>query len=529
MRETGMYGFILETSFLSAGAMPLSRPLLLLLSLALLVGCDPPNPTSPAPPPPSATAEAEKAEAEKLEETWDALFMNDTKVGYTHTVTTAEGADHQQRRHQSASHITLQRYGQQTKQTITYGCLESAQGELLEFDTKMVAGPTPSRATGQVVKDKLMLSIESAGKITTEEIAWNASYRGFFGDQQSLKEQPMKPGEERTFKMLMPLFNQVVEVTFTAQQVESTFVLQQRRDLLRIDSVMKTSQADIRTVYWTDDQGEVIKVWFPGVNQTSYRSTKDFCLKPSEATDFDLGLDTTVKVAKPLTEPHATKRIAYRVGLKYEDPAEVFASGGSQTVIPIDDRHATIVVRSVRPPFADPPPKEDPPIDADKAPNNSIQSDDARVVQMAQRIAAGEDRPVLVAFAMEQAVHDSITQKNFSQAFATAAEVAKSLEGDCTEHAVLLAALCRARGLPSRVAMGLIYYPQQQSFAYHMWTETWITDRWVPLDATLGRGGIGAAHLKIAHSNMEGSGAFASFLPVVRVLGQLELEIEKVE
>ena len=67
-------------------------------------------------------------------------------------------------------------------------------------------------------------------------------------------------------------------------------------------------------------------------------------------------------------------------------------------------------------------------------------------------------------------------------------EVARSLEGDCTEHAVLLAALCRARKIPARVAFGLVYYPPQKGFAYHMWNEVWIADRWIPLDATLGHG-----------------------------------------
>jgi hypothetical protein len=58
-----------------------------------------------------------------------------------------------------------------------------------------------------------------------------------------------------------------------------------------------------------------------------------------------------------------------------------------------------------------------------------------------------------------------------------------------------------------------------------MWTEVWIEDRWVPLDGTLGRGGIGAGHLTLAHSNLKGAGPYAAFLPVFRVLGQLELEI----
>jgi transglutaminase-like putative cysteine protease len=62
-----------------------------------------------------------------------------------------------------------------------------------------------------------------------------------------------------------------------------------------------------------------------------------------------------------------------------------------------------------------------------------------------------------------------------------------------------------------------------------MWTEAWIKDRWIPLDATLGRGGIGAAHLKLAHSNLKGADAYSAFLPVFRVLGQLKLEVVEVE
>ena len=59
--------------------------------------------------------------------------------------------------------------------------------------------------------------------------------------------------------------------------------------------------------------------------------------------------------------------------------------------------------------------------------------------------------------------------------------------------------------------------------------EVWIRDRWVPLDATLGRGGIGAAHLKLADSNLHGAGAFAAMMPVFHVIGQLELEIVDVQ
>ena len=81
---------------------------------------------------------------------------------------------------------------------------------------------------------------------------------------------------------------------------------------------------------------------------------------------------------------------------------------------------------------------------------------------MAQAVAAGESDPWTVACALERHVKTTIRLKNYSTAMATAAEVAQSLEGDCTEHAMLLAALCRARQIPARVAIGLVYYPVRQ-------------------------------------------------------------------
>jgi transglutaminase-like putative cysteine protease len=146
---------------------------------------------------------------------------------------------------------------------------------------------------------------------------------------------------------------------------------------------------------------------------------------------------------------------------------------------------------------------------------------------MARQAAGDETDPARLAIALEKYVHQTIRQKDFATAFATAAEVAQSLQGDCTEHAVLLAALARASGLPARVVMGLVYAAGQQGFAFHMWTEVYLHDHWVPLDATLGQGGIGAAHLTLGHSNLKDG--LASLLPVAQVLGQLKIAVLEIE
>ena len=102
----------------------------------------------------------------------------------------------------------------------------------------------------------------------------------------------------------------------------------------------------------------------------------------------------------------------------------------------------------------------------------------------------------------------TLTESDFSTAFASAA-------------------MARAAKIPAQVAMGLVYY--QKAHACHMWTEVQIDGRWIPLDGTLGKGGIGAAHLKVAHSNLKSASPYAGFLPVLKIIGRLEIEIEEKE
>ena len=160
-----------------------------------------------------------------------------------------------------------------------------------------------------------------------------------------------------------------------------------------------------------------------------------------------------------------------------------------------------------------------------------LQRDDDLVQQHAQKAAGDATDPAQIARRMEQYVQKTLTKKDFSTAMASAGEVAKTLQGDCTEHAVLLAAMLRAKGIPSRVAVGLVYVDSLSAFGGHMWTEANLNGQWIPLDATLGRGGIGAAHIKLSDSSLsdDGPAAISSFAPLMLVIGQLKIDVKSVE
>lgn len=468
------------------------------------------------------------AEDEVGQESWDVYFIQDNRVGYDHT-TEREIQDKGRTllRFEGESQMFVKRFGQPTDFGFRISSLETPDGQVLSLTSEAEAGPQPAVVTGLVEGDKLHLQTMVAGTKTTHEIAWPADARGYFAVNQELKHRPMEPGERRTFKALQPIMNVLATVELAAADYEETELLTGSYKLLRIDCTLDQPGGKLEQTLWANRTGEIMKSYMSAMQMASYRTTKAAALEQTDAT-FDLGKTSTVKLSKPLASPHQAQKIRYRVELAGEDPVSLFVSGATQQVKSTGPNTAEITVEAIGPETPMPAAEAargSPPTDEDREPNNLVQSEDPQIAAMAEKAAGDEKDPWKIAQALESYVHENVKDKNYSTAFASAIEVAESMSGDCTEHAVLLAALARARGIPSRAAIGLVYAPSEQGFAYHMWTEVYVNDRWIPLDATLGKGSIGAAHLKLADSNLKGATAYSSFLPVAKVIGKLKIEV----
>jgi len=163
-------------------------------------------------------------------------------------------------------------------------------------------------------------------------------------------------------------------------------------------------------------------------------------------------------------------------------------------------------------------------------------------IQALGRQAVGDEKnPVLAAHRIESFVRAYITKKDLNIGFASAQETAQSREGDCTEHAVLCAALGRAVGLPTRCVVGLGYIPPGKQeptiadavdedtgiFGFHMWAEAWIgPDQWVPMDAALD--GFDVAHIAIAKTALEEVNPLVDLnTPVLQMMASLKIEVVK--
>ncbi len=104
----------------------------------------------------------------------------------------------------------------------------------------------------------------------------------------------------------------------------------------------------------------------------------------------------------------------------------------------------------------------------------------------------------------------------------SALEVLKQRRGDCNEHTVLFTALARAAGVPTRIAIGIVWSDELEGFYYHAWPEIFLGD-WVWMDPTLGQSIADATHIKLLNGGLE---TWPRLLPY---LGKLEIEVLAVD
>jgi hypothetical protein len=153
-------------------------------------------------------------------------------------------------------------------------------------------------------------------------------------------------------------------------------------------------------------------------------------------------------------------------------------------------------------------------------PNAWVRSDDAQIRHIARGATGGSNvhqSMISLTKFVALAMHGS----NDFIGYADAVTALRTGSGDCTEFAVLLAALARARGIPARIAVGLAYSDRfsgrKDVFSPHMWVQAWDGQRWTSYDAALE--GFDSMHIALGIGDGDPSSVSAQFaaLPRLRI------------
>ncbi|UCF91487.1 MAG: transglutaminase domain-containing protein [Desulfobacterales bacterium] len=150
-------------------------------------------------------------------------------------------------------------------------------------------------------------------------------------------------------------------------------------------------------------------------------------------------------------------------------------------------------------------------------PSPFIQSDHAQIRRLAREIVGADSPgvPLERARKLVDWVHRNI-EKRPVLSLPDALSTLENRRGDCNEHAVLLAALARAAGIPSRVEAGLVYLNDR--FYYHAWNLLYL-GRWITADALFGQLPADVSHIRFT------TGAPQQQLDIIGIIGKVRIRV----
>ncbi len=133
-------------------------------------------------------------------------------------------------------------------------------------------------------------------------------------------------------------------------------------------------------------------------------------------------------------------------------------------------------------------------------PGPMVESDHPAIVAKATEAVGEERNRWKQAVLILNWVHGFL-DRQLCPAVPSALGALRSGTGDCTEHAALFVALCRAVGIPADIRAGVAFVPGH-GFGYHAWVAVHTT-RWVEMDPTWGQDLVDPSHISLVEGTPE--------------------------
>lgn len=479
-------------------------------------------------------APAAEEQVETVRDEWQTLYLQDQKVGYMHVKivrrSTAEGPRYVTTRKEQ---VSLSRGAITMTITQESRVTEDEAGRLISFESERQQGPLTQTTRGEVKGNRLVIT---TGKGSTQQRKTVPVPDGLCPAalDRYTQEKGYEPGTTYSVKVFEPTMADAAEgpkIDIRVGEVEPREIFEVTKWLHRVE-MESDLLAGITGTEWVDDAG---RVWAsrvpigPGLTFKTRRVSREVALQPSDAPE--LMFSTAVEPDKPIENGRRLRRAVLLLkpaGRGAKIPA--LPRGEWQSVEEVEGGTRVTIRRAAPSPegcYSLPYSGEEHAKLLEPTP--WLEVNHPTIKEMAREAVGGEKNALRAARRIEGYVSEEITEKNLSMGFATALETARQKTGDCSEHALLAAALARAAGMPSRVVLGMAYlrHPtgdyRNGAFFYHMWAEVFV-GRWVPIDGALR--GHTATHLALARSDLNRSADLVTIsAPILQVLGSIEVHV----
>lgn len=467
------------------------------------------------------------ARPEVSETDYFAVFMEGKKVGYA--IQSRVVADIKVRTTINMN-VTVSRLGFPITVNTMETHIETIDGKPLGFELVQELSGIPMRVTGTVNEQgSIDITAASMGAEQKSTLDWPSGALMAEGLRLLQLKKGLKQGSTYTAKVFAPSMLQAVDARIQIGPKRNVDLLGRVVALREVTTAMTMPMVgEIVSTSYVDDELRMQKTVMPmmGMQIEMVACAKEFALGQNDVLELINKMFLPSPV--PLEKVGSAKAIAYRLVPIGDANSPMIPSTDNQSVRLGKDGIIVVTVE----PVAAPAGARFPYKGKDKAileamkPTRFLQSDDKRIIKLARRAIGRTKDAAEAAKRIEAFVAKYIDNKNLSVGYASAVEVAASRQGDCTEHAVLTAAMCRAIGIPAQMVTGVAYvddFAGLRGFGGHAWAQAYVGGKWVGLDAAFKgseRGGYDAGHIALA----VGNGNPEDFFVLAKILGQFKID-----
>jgi hypothetical protein len=378
---------------------------------------------------------------------------------------------------------------------------------LSSFDFELRSGLFHFRAKGAFYEKKLTIFVDQ-GSGAEQKISFPFPEAPYFSVAllDAFHAENLQPGESKLFHVFDPVImaQRLVKIVFLGEERISIMGREEMARKVSVDYMGAPQYA------WIGKDGSVLREEGSLGLRLEQAPREEALEKDSLSPAIDLAEAASLPANKVIQ--HADRLKELKIKLKGIEDQDIFLDGDRQT---LREGILTIQKESVPSPSvqgqAGKGPKE---LEKFLGSDLFIQSDHSEIQFQAKEIVSTSDSDRVKAEKLIRWVHEKI-EKRPVLSVPNALDTLQNGVGDCNEHAVLLAALARASGIPTQVEAGLVY--QKGRFYYHAWNVLYL-DRWITADAVMGQFPADVTHIRFVRGTERQ-------VDLIRIIGKLQLEI----
>jgi len=460
-----------------------------------------------------------------MSEDWAEMLINDEKVGYLHTLLERAGETIIGR---EVTYMQIGRGPSAIETMSTTTTRESLDGQPLSMVTFTREGSRTKTQRIEFTDTGANVSTNDGIRSWTREVNLTPGFFLNWGFVRALEKADLAPGESWSCQMYAPdiVLDQLLPTTTTLLGEEERLLEGVEQKILKFEQVLQIGFLPLTVTASTLKDGRLLHLTMPlgGMTITMIGSTEERAR--ASFSPPDLFTDTLIPLNRSIPDDATTTTFLIRSTSGTE---KNLPKSATQSVEELPDATTRVTVQrgqlgseteSIRPvdeAFLQPSPLvdfEDPAILA------LLKGKDLEGLNFAEKTKE-----------LVRIVDNAVAVKSMDLGFATASETAALREGDCTEHALLLAAVSRASGIPSRGATGVVFFLNEEAepfMGYHMWNQLWDGSKWVDVDAAFGTAEPAPIRILFGTSDLSDPVMAEEILNFARFLGQTEIEVESV-